>query len=106
MPVMKVYYQKSDFAHFGLREFEVSANRKDELRVRDMPNTHTLVREMDFVSKDAVYRRMQADQWTDDEKNAGLPSDVSHMSMSAGDIYQNENGVYFECLLTGWRIMT
>ncbi len=102
---LKVYYQKKTFAHFGMREFEVSAERVEALRIADMPVSHTFLRELNTTHKNDVYYRMQKEQWTPNELSAGLPSDVSHFSMRAGDIYEDEKGRFFECLLEGWRIM-
>lgn len=102
---IKIYYQNRDFAHFGMREFEVEAGRKQKLKVSDLPNTHVFLREIEVEHKDKIYHDMQVERWPREELEKDLPNGVVHTSMNAGDVYQDEDGNYFECLLEGWRKM-
>ncbi len=106
MQELAVYYQKRDYAHHGLREFEVEADRVGQLMISDIPDTHTLLRTVEVEERSDVYMRMQFVNWTRSEKEEIHPADVEHKDFEAGDVYQTIDGRFYECLFLGWRLMS
>ena len=81
--------------------------------VADLPQTHVFVRALQATDLEDVYWAMQGENWSPRGEARPLIEmlDLTHTSMSVGDVLRDEDGVYWECLDTsttlsaglGWR---
>lgn len=75
-----------------------------------LAETHVLVRTMEARSPDHVFHLMQADRWSDADREAFeeqfQPLGLTHSSMCPGDVVEDvTSGTYYECDMMGWRIL-
>lgn len=98
-----VYYKKTDYGKNKFREYEVEAERTEPLKISDLQRTHTLIRSVEVEGQSDIYARMQFDNWTSEEKEEQHPADVEHKDMEIGDVYETQEGLFYECLRLGWR---
>lgn len=75
------------------------------LAVEGLPQTHVFVREVRAKSKGDVFCQMQGEVWSPNGEARPLIEflGLNHTSMSIGDVIQDESGVYWECIDSGWR---
>ena len=99
MPTYQIFYARTPTFHasgdFGT----------PRLRVTGLQATHTRLCEVEADSLDEAWRQMQAENWSPNGEARPLLErlGLSHTSMSVGDVIQDENGTYWECLDLGWR---
>ena len=99
MPTYQIFYARRPTFHpsgeFGIPRLIVS----------DLPSSHVHLCEIEAASLDDAFWRMQGENWSPHgEARLLLQSlDLSHTSMSVGDVIQDGEGVYWECLDQGWR---
>ena len=91
-----VYYQR----FFGLLQ-------PAEVKAAWLPLTHRLVTAVWAGSLDAVYRQLQAENWSPHGEARPLIArlHLSHTSLSAGDVVRAENGYYWVCNWVGWTLL-
>jgi len=75
------------------------------LTVTEMQSTHVRLCEVEADGLDDAWRQMQAEHWSPNGEARPLLQrlGLSHTSMSVGDVIQDEDGTYWECLDLGWR---
>jgi hypothetical protein len=99
MPRYQVYYRRWPTFHpsgqFGV----------PYLTVADLPADHVLVCEVEASSLDDAFWKMQGENWSPRGEARPLLASLglSHTSMSVGDVLRDPDGIYWECLDTGWR---
>ena len=75
------------------------------LIVTEMQSTHVRLCEVEADGLDDAWRQMQAEYWSPNGEGRPLLErlGLSHTSMSVGDVIQDDEGKYWECLDLGWR---
>ena len=70
-----------------------------------MQSSHVRLCAVEADSLDDAWRQLQAEQWSPNGEARPLLErlGLSHTSMSVGDLIQDEDGEYWECLDLGWR---
>jgi hypothetical protein len=74
------------------------------ITIEQLHETHVFVREVRAPTLEAVFSLMQAERWPPREARSVIRKlGLTHTSMSVGDVIQDENGRFHECLMVGWR---
>lgn len=99
MPIYHVYYARRPTFHAS---GELGAPR---IAAATLPLSHARLFEIEAASLDDAFRRMQGENWSPNGEGRGLIQalGLSHTSMSVGDVLQDQEGAYCECLDQGWR---
>jgi hypothetical protein len=68
-------------------------------------STHVRLCDVEADSLDDAWCQMQGENWSPNGEARPLLKrlDLSHTSMSVGDVIQDEDGIYWECVDIGWR---
>ena len=99
MPTYQIFYARrptfNSSGAFGTPRLTIAA----------VQSTHVHLCEVEADSLDDAWRQMQAEHWSPNGKARPLLErlDLSHTSMSVGDVIRDEGGTYWECLDLGWR---
>ena len=99
MPTYQIFYARRPTFHpsgaFGTPLLTTTALR----------STHARLSEIEADSLDDAWRQMQGENWSPNGEARPLLKrlGLSHTSMSVGDVVQDEDGIYWECLELGWR---
>jgi len=98
MDTYAVYYQRPnpDFTFF----------KRDDLTIANLEKTHTLVKKgLPASSKDAVFTKMQGENWSPKGQAAPLIQSLGlqHTSMSVNDVLRDPEGHFWQCMDLGWR---
>ena len=99
MPTYQIFYARRP-------TFHVSGDfGTPRLAVISLGSSHARLSEVEADSLDEAWRQMQAEHWSPNGEARHLLErlGLSHTSMSVGDVIQDENGTYWECLDLGWR---
>lgn len=98
MPRYQIFYARRP-------TFLLSAFGIPRLTVAAMQSSHVRLCEIQADSLDDAWQRMQAEHWSPHGEARPLLErlGLSHTSMSVGDVIQDEDGTYWECLDLGWR---
>ena len=99
MPIYHVYYARRPTFHAG-GELGTPPLTTAGLRL-----SHAWLFEIEAASLDDAFRRMQGENWSPNGEGRELLQalDLSHTSMSVGDVLRDQDGTYWECLDEGWR---
>lgn len=75
------------------------------LTVSTLLSSHVHLCQVEADNLDDAFRRMQGEHWSPHGEARPLLESLSlgHTSMSVGDVIQDEDGAYWECLERGWR---
>jgi hypothetical protein len=67
--------------------------------------SHAWLFEIEAVSLDDAFRRMQGENWSPQGEARELLQalGLNHTSMSVGDVLRDQEGTCWECLDQGWR---
>ena len=70
-----------------------------------LQSTHAPLCGIEADSLDDAWRQMQGENWSPNGEARLLLQrlGLSHTSMSVGDVVQDEDGIYWECLELGWK---
>ena len=99
MPRYQIFYARQPTFHpsgaFGIPRLTAAA----------VQSSHVRLCQIEADSLDHAWCQMQAERWSPNGEARPLLEHLglSHTSMSAGDVIQDENGTYWECLDLGWR---
>ena len=99
MPTYQIFYARQPIFHpsgsFG----------SPHLTTTTIQSSHVRLCEVEADSLDDAWRQMQAEHWSPNGEARPLLErlGLSHTSMSVGDVIQDEDGTYWECLDLGWR---
>jgi hypothetical protein len=99
MPRYQVYYARRPTFHpsgqFGTPLLTTSALAQSHVRLGEVEGDHL----------DDAFSRMQGENWSPHGEARELLHSLGlgHTSMSVGDLLQDDEGVYWECLDRGWR---
>ena len=99
MPRYEVYYARRPTFHpsgeFGTPRLTAAV----------LPSSHVHLCEIEAASLSDAFWRMQGENWSPNGEARELLQSLglSHTSMSVGDVLQDEEGIYWECLDRGWR---
>ena len=99
MPTYQIFYARQP-------TFDPSgAFGTPRLTIAAMQSTHVRLCEVEADSLDDAWRQMQAEHWSPNGEARPLLERLGlcHTSMSVGDVIQDEDGTYWECLDLGWR---
>lgn len=99
MPRFQVYYARQPTFHPS-GEFGTP-----RLTVTGLQTSHAHLCQVEAHSLDEAFCRMQGENWSPYGEARGLLCSLGlgHTSMSVGDVLQDDEGVYWECLDRGWR---
>jgi hypothetical protein len=99
MPRFQVYYARRPSFHPS-GEFGTP-----RLTLTGMQASHVYLCTVEANCLDDAYCRMQGENWSPHGEARDLLRSLglSHTSLSVGDVIQDEEGVYWECLDRGWR---
>jgi len=99
MPRFQVYYARRPAFHPG------GGFGAPRLTVAGLQASHVYLCAVKAGSLDDAYCRMQGENWSPRGEARDLLRSLglSHTSLSVGDVIQDEEGVYWECLDRGWR---
>jgi hypothetical protein len=99
MPIYQILYARRPTFHPS-GEFGTPLLTSATLR-----STHVRLCEVETDSLDDAWRQMQGENWSPygDARPLLKRLGLSHTSMSVGDVVQDEDGIYWECLDIGWR---
>lgn len=98
MPKYQVYYARRPTFHpsgeFGTPRLTVAA----------LQTSHVHLCEIEAASLDDAFWQMQGENWSPHGEARELLQSLGlgHTSMSVGDVLQDEEGTYWECLNQGW----
>ena len=98
MKTFAVYYQSPGV---GVTFFE-----RDDLTVANLEKTHALVKKgLRASSKDAVFTKMQGENWSPKDQAAPLIQSLGlqHTSLSVNDVLRDPQGQFWQCMFLGWR---
>ena len=101
MPLYHVYYaRRPTFRVSG--ELGTSPLTAAALRL-----SHAWLFEIEAAGLDDAFRRMQGENWSPQGEARELLQALGlrHTSMSVGDVLQDQEGTYWECLEQGWRAL-
>ena len=75
------------------------------LTVQRLRHTHVRVTTVEADNRADAWLKMQGENWSPHGEARSLIErlGLSHTSMSVGDVLQDEEGEYWECLDLGWR---
>ena len=96
MPTYQVLYARQPTFHasgeFGTPRLEVT----------NLQSTHVRLCQVEAENLDDAWRQMQGENWSPNGEARPLLERVglSHTSMSVGDVIQDDEGTYWECLDT------
>jgi hypothetical protein len=79
---------------------------REDLTVANLEKTHVLVKKgLRASSKDAVFTKMQAENWSPQGQAASLIQSLGlqHTSMSVNDVLRDPQGQFWQCMFLGWR---
>ena len=99
MPTYQILYARRPTFHpsgtFGTPRLTTAA----------MQSSHVRLCAVEADSLDDAWRQMQAEHWSPNGEARPLLErlGLSHTSMSVGDVVQDEDGTFWECLDLGWR---
>ncbi len=99
MPIYHVYYARRPTFHAS------GVLGAPTLTLAALPLSHAWLFEIEAASLDDAFRRMQGEDWSPNGEGRGLIQALGlrHTSMSVGDVLQDQEGTYWECLHQGWR---
>ena len=107
MPVYQVYYARRP-TYFASGQLGTPL-----LTVSRLPDTHVHLTTIQAQNRADAWLQMQGENWSPHGEARPLIEmlDLTHTSMSVGDVLRDEDGVYWECLDTsttlsaglGWR---
>ncbi|HNS49858.1 MAG TPA: hypothetical protein PKO09_01615 [Anaerolineae bacterium] len=99
MPVYQVYYAR--------RPTYVASGQLGTplLTVSRLQHTHVHLTTIQAQNRADAWLQMQGENWSPHGEARPLIEmlDLTHTSMSVGDVLRDEAGVYWECLDLGWR---
>ncbi len=99
MPVYQVYYAR--------RPTYVASGQLGTplLAVSRLQDTHVHLTTIQAQNRADAWLQMQGENWSPHGEARPLIEmlDLTHTSMSVGDVLRDEDGVYWECLDLGWR---
>ena len=99
MPQYLVFYARHPTFHasgeFGTPRLTIGA----------LLSSHVRLCQVEADNRDDAFRRMQGEHWSPHGEARSLLESLGlgHTSMSVGDVIQDEEGTYWECLDHGWR---
>ena len=101
MPVYQIFYARHPTFHSS------GALGSPRLTVAALRSSHVRVCEVQADNLDDAWLQMQAKHWSPNGEARPLLErlGLSHTSMSVGDVIQDEDGTYWECLDLGWRVV-
>ena len=75
------------------------------LTTATIQSTHVRLCHVEADRLDDAWLQMQAENWSPHDEARPLLErlGLNHTSMSVGDVIQDEDGTYWECLDLGWR---
>lgn len=99
MPKLRVYYARNPAFHAS------GMYGTPLLTVERLAETHVFVREVEAFDLDGAFWNSQGEVWSPNGEAQDLIQSLGlcHTSMSVGDVAQDEDGAYWECLNRGWR---
>ena len=101
MPLYHVYYARRPTFRAG-GELGTPPLTATALRL-----SHAWLFEIEAVSLDDAFRRMQGESWSPQGEARELLQALGlhHTAMSVGDVLRDEEGICWECLEQGWRAL-
>ena len=101
MPLFHVYYARRPTFHSS------GELGTPPLTAAALCLSHAWLFEIEAASLDDAFRRMQGENWSPQGEARQLLQALGlrHTSMSVGDVLQDEQGIYWECLEHGWRAL-
>ena len=99
MPIYQIFYARRP-------TFQASGSfGTPRLTVISLADSHAPLCEVEADSLDDAWWQMQAEYWSPNGEGRPLLErlGLSHASMSVGDVIQDDEGKYWECLDLGWR---
>jgi hypothetical protein len=77
------------------------------LTVSRLQETHVHLTTVEAEGRSDAWLKMQGENWSPHGEARPLIEmlDLTHTSMSVGDVLRDEEGVYWECIDLGWRCM-
>ena len=101
MPSYQIFYARKPTFHASGRSGAL------RLTVTRLATSHVHLCDVEADSLDDAWRLMQAENWSPKGEARPLLKrlDLSHTSMSVGDLIRDEEGTYWECLDLGWRAL-
>lgn len=97
-----IYHARNDYF------FEFLADvREHPPEPRPLNQTHVYLHTFEADDLSDLWNKLQAEYWRPDARqDALIVAEQTHTTFSAGDVAQDEHGVYWQCMRQGWRRLT